>query len=263
MPFAESQGVRLHWEERGSGSPVLLVQGAGFGAAMWYPVLAALRANHRVVSFDNRGIGRSTATPVASIADMAADARAVLDAAGIERAHVYGASLGGVITLEFARLFPERVASLVLGCTGILSAEKPRAPLWADLRFWLPPALTVAALRTRLYGPAAPRAEIDADLAVFRAEKRSRMALRAQQQALRSYSIAPAEVARLTVPSLVLHGEADRVVPVEFGRELANTLPDSRLRTYAGCGHNYLIGAGEQANADVLRFCAEADANIR
>jgi pimeloyl-ACP methyl ester carboxylesterase len=208
----QRDGYSLHWEQTGTGSPVLLIMGAVYSSAMWYPALPALAAQHRLISFDNRGTGKSTWTPTASIADMTADALAVLDAADLERAHVYGISLGGVIALELALAAPERVRSLVLGATCVLTPDKPRAPLEVN----------------------------DALLAASRRDL--------------------ADIATLAMPALVMHGTEDPIVPVDWGRELADTLPDSRLRIYEDCGHNYLVEMGDVPNRDVLDFLAEVDA---
>ena len=88
--------MNIKWESTGEGSPLLLIQGLGYGRWGWEPIVPGLAARHRVVSFDNRGIGESDkpAGPYTA-AQMAEDARQVLDEAGIERAHVLGASLGG------------------------------------------------------------------------------------------------------------------------------------------------------------------------
>src|SRR5690348_7168089 len=125
MTLLERDGYRLHWDSTGSGSPVLLIMGAVYSSAMWYPALPTLSASHRLISFDNRGTGQSTSAGGASIAEMARDALAVLDAADVERAHVYGMSLGGVLALELAIAAPERVRSLVLGCSCVLTPDKP------------------------------------------------------------------------------------------------------------------------------------------
>src|ERR1700679_1155666 len=95
MPFADNKGVRLHWEEKGQGTPVLLVMGHRYSSAMWYPMIPALSAEHRVIWFDNRGTGESDSTRKASVQDLADDAFAVMDAAGVERAHLFGVSMGG------------------------------------------------------------------------------------------------------------------------------------------------------------------------
>jgi 3-oxoadipate enol-lactonase len=118
MPFVENLGVKIYWDEVGAGEPVLLIMGLGWASPMWYRTRPLLAERWRTIAFDNRGVGRSDvpAGPY-SIAGMAADAAAVLDAAGVASAHVVGMSMGGMIAQEFALAYPGRVRSLVLGCT--------------------------------------------------------------------------------------------------------------------------------------------------
>jgi pimeloyl-ACP methyl ester carboxylesterase len=259
VPFTTRDGVRLHWEERGEGTPLLLVMGATYSGEMWYPAIDDLATRHRVIWFDNRGTGQSESTRVASISDMAQDALAVLDAAGVERAHVYGVSLGGVVVQQLALEAPERVLSLVLGCTGILTDDKPRAPRAFNLLLRLPRSVKLAMGRSG-YGSAASAERIAKDQDVLRAEVTVLQSLIAQQDALRAYSVSREQVATLTMPTLVLHGTQDRLVRLAWGQELAEVLPDARLITYEGAGHNYLMAAGDRANADVLEFLADVDA---
>ena len=258
MPFIDRGGFQLHWEETGAGSPLLLVMGATYSSRMWYPAVPALATKHRVLTFDNRGTGESGYTRVASISDMAADARAVLDAAGVERAHVYGVSLGGVVAQQLAFESPERIQSLVLGCTGILTADKPRAPKALQIIFRLPRRLTV---KLGKYGPACPPEKVAHDRAVLLADKTHRVALVAQQDALRAFSCTVDQVRALTMPTLVLHGTADALVRPAWGQELAEALPHSTFISYDGAGHNYLVAAGDQANADVLAFLERVEAS--
>ena len=257
MPYVDRGDCRIHWQESGEGSPILLVMGAVYSSQMWYPVLPALTARHRVIRFDNRGTGGSTATRVASISDMARDGLAVLDAAGVESAHVYGVSLGGVVALQLALEAPDRVRSLVLGCTGILTSDKPRAPKSMNNLFWLPQRMLVS--RTR-FGSACPPGNAAMARQVLLRDVRKRRGLVAQQNALRAYAASRAAVATLTMPSLVLHGTEDPIVPLQWGRELAETLPNSHLITYEGAGHNYAVEMDEAANNDVLAFLEKADA---
>jgi 3-oxoadipate enol-lactonase len=261
MPTTTSNaGSTLHWDEAGSGSPLLLVMGAAYSSAMWYAAIPDLSAKHRVIWFDNRGTGKSTATKVASIADMAQDALAVLDAAGVEKAHVYGVSLGGVVVQELFRLAPERVTSLVLGCTGILDEHKPRAPKSANIMFKLPRSWLIKAMvRRGSYGPACPEDRRLKDVEVLLAERPDLVGLKAQQDALRAYAISRETVAAFDVPALVLHGDADSTVKHAWGEELAATLPGARLVTFAGVGHNFLVGAGDEANRQVLDFLSAVD----
>ena len=261
MSLLERDGYALHWEQTGSGSPVLLVMGAVYSSALWYPALPALAAHHRLVSFDNRGTGTSTWTPTASIADMAGDALAVLDAAGLQTAHVYGISLGGVLALELALAVPERVRSLVLGCTCVLTRDKPRAPV--ELNDVLATATREEYVTSTFYGSACPPEAKERNAVELLADTADPVSLVAQQNALRAYAADPDDVRALTMPSLVLHGDEDLIVPVDWGRELAATLPRSALVVYGGTGHNYPLEQGDRANQDVLAFLAGVDAQER
>ncbi len=258
MAFTTSDGVELFWDEKGAGTPVLLVMGATYSSAMWYPVIDDLAQHHRVIWFDNRGIGKSSRKRTGSIQDMAADAVAVLDAAGVDKAHVYGVSLGGVVVLQLGLQAPERVLSLVVGCSGILDDAKPRAPKSATTLLAHLPWKLIVSMGKNGYGYAASPEAVAKDLAVLRASRPSSAGLKQQQDALRAYSVTRDAIAALPMPVLVLHGEADRTVPVAWGRELAETL-GARLVTYPGSGHNYLVSYGPEANKEVLDFLAGVD----
>lgn len=121
--------MNIRWEEKGDGAPLLLIQGLGYGRWSWDPVVPALAERYRVLWFDNRGIGDSDKPEGPYTAKlMAADALQVLDEAGIERAHVLGASLGGMIAQELAAGSAERVDKLILCCTtpgGVATVPMP------------------------------------------------------------------------------------------------------------------------------------------
>ncbi len=103
MPFADNQGTRIYWDEQGTGAPILLIMGLGYPSAMWHRARPALSASYRTIALDNRGAGQSDVPPGPySIALMASDAAAVLDAAGVPSANVFGVSMGGMIAQEFA-----------------------------------------------------------------------------------------------------------------------------------------------------------------
>ena len=125
MPTIESAGARLHYDRAGSGPPLLLVQGVGVIGRGWQPQVDGLRDRFTVITFDNRGIGASTAgTGPLSIEVMARDALAITDAEGLTRFHLAGHSMGGVIAQQIALAAPERVISLALLCT-FPAAPKP------------------------------------------------------------------------------------------------------------------------------------------
>src|SRR5215831_3621642 len=128
MSFANHDGTRIYWEEIGSGPPLLLIMGFGYSHKMWHRTTPIVSQHFRTILFDNRGVGQTDTPPGPyPIATMAADAAAVLDAAGVERAHIYGVSMGGMIAQEFALQYPHRVKKLILGCTAAGAPTAVRA----------------------------------------------------------------------------------------------------------------------------------------
>jgi pimeloyl-ACP methyl ester carboxylesterase len=263
MPFAQNGGVRIHWDEQGSGTPIVLVMGHRYTAAMWHPVLPALAAQHRVIWFDNRGTGESDTTRKVTIADLVNDALAVMDAAGVARAHIFGVSMGGGIVLELAIRHPERVTSLILGCTCILTADKPRMPAFLRVLYYLPPGLLKLLFSSRRgnngYGSAAKPDAIAADEAVLAKEKSTVRGVAAQAAAIANYTNTKEAVAALRMPALVLHGDEDALVPFAWGIELFETLPGSRFVRFEGAGHNFLVAAPEMSRSVVLDFVRDVD----
>jgi len=197
------------------------------------PDLPALTAEHRVIWFDNRGTGESATTPALTVDDMAADSLAVLDAAGVERAHVFGVSMGGVIAIELALKQPQRVTSLIVGCSGILSADKPRAPAFLRFAYYLPAwllrFLTANRGPDQGCGSAASPERIAADLAMLAKDKCTARGAAAQFAALSGYGVSAQTVSGLTMPALVLHGDEDALVPHKWAVELAQTLQRGHL----------------------------------
>ncbi|HEX4427873.1 MAG TPA: alpha/beta hydrolase, partial [Frankiaceae bacterium] len=119
VPTAGDAGAELYWERSGAGEPLLLIQGMSGTHLSWgEPFLSRLETDFDCVVFDNRGIGNSGAIDAQfTIADLAADALAVMDAAGLETAHVLGISMGGMTAQELALAHPDRLRTLTLGCT--------------------------------------------------------------------------------------------------------------------------------------------------
>jgi len=138
MPRLKLNDATLHYELEGHGEPVLFIQGCGVTGSGWQPQVDELSESFQCLSFDNRGIGRSTTSAThLTVEQMAADALALLDAAGWQSAHVVGHSLGGVIAQQLALDAPERIKSLALLCTFSKGSEGGRMTppiIWMGLR---------------------------------------------------------------------------------------------------------------------------------
>lgn len=246
MAFAERDSVKLHYESTGAGVPVLLVMGLGLSATGWWRTIPVLAESLRVISFDNRGVGRSDRPPGPySVPEMADDAVAVLDAAEEESAHVYGISLGGMIAQEIALRHPDRVRSLVLGCT--TSGGQGAVPItdstaeFFQRRTGMPAAEAVWASvpysygeETRLRGGAL----IAEDLAQRLRFPIESAPYAAQLEAAMSFSRFDS-LGEIRHPTLVLHGDADQIVPVENGRILAERIEGAAVEILPGAGHIY------------------------
>jgi pimeloyl-ACP methyl ester carboxylesterase len=238
--------VSLHWERTGSGPPVLLIMGLGLSGGAWWRTIPVLAERLEVIAFDNRGVGRSRTPFHAYTTDaMADDAVAVLDAAELDRVHVYGISLGGMVAQQLALRHPRRVRSLVLGAT---HAGGPRA-------FW-PERDVLAFLHARLRMSAEDGAwasvpfnygercrtehpeRIEEDIARRLAQEFSADAYRAQMWAASLHNTY-GRLSRIEAPTLVVHGSRDRMIPVENGRLLAARIPYARLLELPDVGHMY------------------------
>ncbi len=258
MPVLDRGGVRIAWSDRGQGAPILLIMGHRYSSGMWYPVYEGLGGRYRLISFDNRGTGLSDAPARTSVSEMMEDALAVLDAAGVDSAHVYGVSMGGGIALEFAIRHPERTRSLILGCTLAKTPDVKSSPKWLlnivyRLPMWALKAMSPKRYKNG-YGDAASDEAIARDQAVLTKDKFSRRGVLAQAKAIADYSVDPAAVRAVRAPTLVLHGDQDTTVPFEGGRTLSEMIPGARLVTLEGCGHNYFVGARDKANTAVDQF---------
>jgi 3-oxoadipate enol-lactonase len=247
VPTARNGDISLHYESTGAGAPVLLVMGLGMNATGWWRTVPILSdAGLQVLAFDNRGVGRSDRPPDPySTATMADDAIAVLDAAGVEQAFIYGVSLGGMIAQEIALRYPQRVERLVLGAT---TPGGPRAiPATQD---------TQAFFRRRADMPAeeavwasvpynyAPRTRTQHGYRI--AEdiiQRLRFPVepdpyQAQLDAAMAHDVWD-RLAQISAPTLVVHGLEDVMVPPPNGRLLAEAISGAELIEFPDTAHLY------------------------
>jgi 3-oxoadipate enol-lactonase len=264
MSFVENQGAKLYWDEQGRGEPILLIMGLGYPSCLWYRIRPVLAERFRTVALDNRGVGLSDVPPGPySIATMASDAAAVLDAAGVSSAHVFGISMGGMVAQEFALQYPARTRSLILGCTSAGGPTAVRAERKvADILMVRGMTLEQAreAILPYIYDADTPREKIEEDLTLRRRWLPSLEGYMAQLQGIlawESYS----RIAQITAPTLVIHGKSDALVPPGNGELIAARIPGAKLVLLDHASHLFITDQPEAANQEILQFLLSHAAN--
>ena len=259
----ESNGARIYYEVEGSGEPVVLIHAGVANLRMWDDQAAALRDTYRVIRYDTRGYGR-TETDAVEFSNRA-DVAALLDHLGVESAHVVGLSRGGMIALDFALEFPERVRSLVVAAGGIGGYESPddadasvfeapdrmlEAKDWEGISEWetaywadgpgQPGGRADPAIRAKVH---------DWILTNYRAEKEEGI----------PQVLDPPAVGRLgglRAPLLVILGTLDEPGTQESMRHLAESVPGARLEVFEGAAHMLNLEQPDRFDALLRDFLA-------
>jgi pimeloyl-ACP methyl ester carboxylesterase len=293
MAVAHNDGVAIDYErappdDGDAGAAVVFIEGWSYGRWMWQWQRDALRADHETILYDNRGTGRSDSPGLGmewllgklpetlrqllvyklhrekyTIPTMASDLEAVLAEAGVERAHVVGASMGGMIAQQYAVEY-DRAASLTLMCTTAggdmanLIPEETQQHLEdvpdglgprEEVQYLMEPA-TTAAWREE-------NQDLLDDIAGWRLEQDASPQTRdAQAMGQLGWDVRDA-IEELSVPALVLHGDADEVVPLERGEVVAERVPDARFEVVEGGPHLFFIEQAETVNEHVREFLAD------
>jgi 3-oxoadipate enol-lactonase len=259
MPFVENQSAEIYWDEQGSGEPLLLIEGLSYPSYMWNRTRPFLAQSFRTIAFDNRGIGQSDVPPgVYSIALMASDAAAVLDAAGVASAHVYGVSMGGMIAQEFALQYPQRVRSLILGCTNAGGPHAVRAePQVLEIltRQGMTPEESKEAMIPFIYDAATPRERIDEDMAIRMKWYPTPQGYMGQLQGIIQWE-AYSRIAQIAAPTLIIHGETDRLIPVANAQLIADRIPGAKLTLIPRASHIFETDQPGVAIRSVTEFLA-------
>ncbi len=293
MQHARAGNVDIAWDSFGDphARPLLLIMGLGLQMIAWDDAFCQSLAARGfwVIRFDNRDVGLSTSfdawgdpnplqvfdelrkkhpvTPPYRLRDMADDALGVLDTAGVQRAHVVGVSMGGMIAQELAIRHPERVATLtsIMSTTGATDVRGPSFETIAALLAPFPPDRAGFIRRSvelahTLHGPGFP----------FEDERVRSVAARSFDRAYRPGGVrrqlvaiwlsgdrTPA-LATLRVPALVIHGDADPLVPVDGGRATARAIPGARLEIIPGMGHELPRPVWPRVIDDIAALAAAA-----
>lgn len=250
--------VRIAWERRGAGPPLILVQGIGLTRSGWGPSLDLLAERFEVLAFDNRGVGGSAAPPGPyTVAMLANDALRVLDEAAVPRAHVLGASLGGLVAQHLAAEHPDRVNCLVLCCTTPGRSEafpvpEPTVSLLTEAVALDRETAITRFTRNALSADASD--ELVARIVRLRLEKPQDVAAWGAQVAAGA-GFEGVDLGRIVAPTLVLHGSEDNVVDIRNSALLTDAIAGARRRALAG-GHMFWWEAPEEFTRVVAEFLA-------
>lgn len=260
MAVATVNGARLYYEVTGSGPPLVLITGQGIGPEGRAPLIRALAERHAVLTYDQRGAGRSERVPEgAPIEALAADVLGLMDAAGFERAHLLGHSTGTGMATVLAADHGDRVAGLVLACpwthadahlTAIQDLRKAAARA-------LPPDHYARFNALLLYPPDYRRdhADLFADLAAKALDApQDPDSIAARLDAILAFDARP-YYPRIACPTVVLTTPDDQVMPRWFAEEAAGAIPGARLVTLDGGGHMVT----ETRIGDVVRVVEEIE----
>ena len=265
MPTINLDDADFYYETHGDGEPLILIPGLGTGSWLWFKQVPAFAASFRTIIFDPPAVGRSAPSQVAYTTRSLADTVAkLLDALGLERAHVLGASLGGFVAQEFALAYPQKTMSLVLCCTSaggaghvptdasVLEAYASNFKLAADERIRQNLLLSFAP-----HYVSAHAEEVERVLEMRLANSVPDDVYLSQARAGQTHD-AEARVSRITARTLVITGDADRVVPPENSVNLAAAIPQATLVVIPGGSHLFFIEQPASFNAAVIEFISQA-----
>jgi pimeloyl-ACP methyl ester carboxylesterase len=259
MAWAELSDVRLYYELIGQGDPVLLIPGLGTTCRLWDPIAPDLAEHFSLILPDNRGIGQSVGRKHAKhLQDYVVDLVELLDKLQLERAHIVGLSLGGIIAQRFAMDHSSRVDRLVL-----ISCAHQFGPYLRGMAMLLAQSMrhfpwelyqrTIELLGTApAYYDAHP-SKVEEKIAAARACPISRMAVVRQLQCLHSSEVEPGDY-QITAPTLVIAGEHDALIPSCFSREMARQIPGSEFWVVPGGGHNPAAEFPEVVVPRIVKF---------
>jgi len=264
MPIAKVGDINIYYEIHGKGEPLVLIYGYAGHSGLWFRQIPILSKKYRVIAFDNRGVGRSDKPDIPyTMGMMAGDIARLLDMVGINAAHMFGISMGGMIAQHFALNYPQRVISLILGCTtcgGIHMIQPEPESMAALFDFERLKKMTHEEV-TRQAMPFCYSQQFIArnpDIIEERVAKQLEYptpghGATRQAGAIMghdTYELLP----KIEPPTLVIAGDSDRLIPVENSRILASRIPEAERVVITGAGHEFFIEHAEEANRIVLGF---------
>ncbi len=261
MPIVKASDINIYYEIHGEGEPLLMIQGYAQYSGHWTTLIPPFSKEYRVIIFDNRGTGRSDKPePPYTMKIMAADVKGLLDAIGIKKTNVFGVSMGGMIAQEFALTYPDEVINLVLGCTNCGGKQSVRSTPEA-LAFLFSPEMAKLSVAERARETAPwlwskefiakyPEA-VDAYVDITVKYPTSTQGYAGHGQAIAGHDTYD-RLPEIEVPTLVIAGDADRIIPSENSKIIASRIPGAELVMIPNAGHGFT--ESPQATKAILDF---------
>ena len=267
--FATIDGVRLHYQDKGAGTPLVLVHGFSSSTYSWKDVFEPLAKNYRVIAVDLKGFGFSGKPD----GDYTRRAQAVLvahllDYLKIEKAWLAGNSMGGEVSLNFALQNPQRVAGLILiDSAGVsVAGSNSLAPGYARAPVVGPVLLALALSSDKLVRQGLEKSfyddtKITAErVAAYYRPLTTRSGQLAALRARTQWGLFPVErdLGKISVPTLIIWGAADALISIEAGRKMNSLIKDSKLVIIESCGHVPQEELPERVLAEMTKFIEES-----
>lgn len=265
MPTIQANGIKMEYECQGSGTPLLLIAGLGYDRWMWHQMVPYLAQHFQVISYDNRGAGGTDKPAGPYTAQLLADdAAALLQTLGISQAVIMGHSMGGFIAQALALSYPQMVSQLILSATNFGGPNHIPVTQEALVILMDTKSDPLTRLRNGILVSTAPRfATTQADFIEtwvnYRATHPLDVAGYQAQLAIGLGLMAPEacfehKLPQITVPTLILFGAMDKVVPPGNAELLARQLPTSKIVILPDVGHFYPFEAANAAAEVVTAF---------
>lgn len=257
MPVTRVNDIDMYYEIHGDGEPLVLIMGLGGDHFRWFRILPLLAENYKVLTFDNRGVGKTDKPDIPyTMKMMSDDIDGLMDAIGIDKAHVFGISLGGMIAQNFALVHPGRIISLMLGCTfcggrhTVSNNNEGNSPGILDpslIETMLPEERAVEMLPALYSRKFVENNQDFVDIQIEYAKNNppDPIGYRRQLGAAGTHDTYD-RLSEIKLPTLVIAGDTDVLIPAENSRIIASRIPDSELVILKGLGHGFYTEAHEE-----------------
>ncbi len=263
MPTAKVGDINMYYEIHGEGEPLVLIMGLGGDTTRWFRILPVLAKEYRVIAFDNRGAGRTDKPDITYTMEMMSDDIAgLLDVIGIDAAHTFGISLGGMIAQNYALRHPGRIISVILGCTrcggphSISDDSEASSALNPELIDLLSPEERARAMLPFLWSQEFidnnPEL-VEEQIAMSKENLIDPAGYTHQLEAANSHNTYD-RLPEIKPPTLVIAGDADRLIPVENSRIIASRIPGAELVILEKMGHGFYTEALDETSRIIMDF---------